>query len=118
VCVETNIMSSAIAQKVFRTPLARSCAQAIYRGFQESCDISEATIDSAIAYGGGRASGGTCGALYAALSLAPENCRQEMRQRFAEVAGDSCCRPIRQINQLDCPGCVALAADLLEEYLT
>lgn len=110
-------MASTHAKQVFRTKLAPSCAQAIYRGFQEECSVSEETIQAASAFGGGRSPGGTCGALYAALDLAPENAHSKMMDAFVEHGGSTQCRGLKSERRLDCPACVALAADLLEEVL-
>jgi len=110
-------MASTLAKQVFRTKLAPNCAQAIYRGFQEECNVLEPTIMGASAFGGGRAPEGTCGALYAALDLAPRDAHPKMMDAFIAHGGSTLCRALKSERRLDCRACVALAADLLEDVL-
>ena len=72
------------ATSAFRKPY--SCAQTIYAAFSGS-------DDSKLAYykenSGGRAPENMCGALFAAMELAPESARAEIAAAFAERAGST-----------------------------
>lgn len=114
---EKSMPSQAIT--VFRRPPERlNCAQAVLHAAREAehtvCELEE--LSSA---GGGRAPEGTCGALYAALSLASdEQGRVFMKQAFEEIAGATTCHVIRKGKLLSCEHCVATAAELLEAHLS
>ncbi|MBO5959262.1 MAG: hypothetical protein J6Q65_03980, partial [Lentisphaeria bacterium] len=68
------------------------------------------------ACGGGRAEGGRCGALHAALLLVPEEKRRELAERFRAEAGSELCREIKATG-FPCVKCVEIAARLAEEAL-
>lgn len=92
----------------------KNCAQSILAGFSDICAVPDAEIDAARAAGGGRAEGGLCGALHAALKLAGKNETKETLQRqFVANAGSEHCREIRRLKKLSCEGCVELAAKVL-----
>jgi hypothetical protein len=94
----------------------KNCAQSILTGFSDICGVPNAEIDAARAVGGGRADGGVCGALHAALKLAGKNeTKETLQQQFAEKAGSERCREIRRLKKLSCEGCVELAAKVLAE---
>ncbi len=65
--------------------------------------------------GGGRAPEGICGALHAALLLAPAEKREEIREAFRARAGALTCREIKGEAKTPCLSCVELAAELLEK---
>ncbi len=92
-----------------------NCAQSILKAFGHRKDMSRNEIDAAQAFGGGRAAGGVCGALHAALLLVddPEK-KRSLRESFAERAGSEKCREIRAKKIITCGQCVELAAELLE----
>lgn len=93
-----------------------NCAQSVLRAYQESHGLSDEKIQEARAHGGGRADGGLCGALYAALQLAKsEEVRAELRRQFRETAGAETCREIKNGSGYPCKDCVGLAARLLNE---
>ena len=95
-----------------------NCAQSVLRGFQNACGIGDAAIAEAKKNGGGRAEGGCCGALHSALQLArSEAVRQQLLAAFRAEAGAIECAAIRQQHKLSCPGCVELAAGILEKNL-
>ena len=79
------------ATSAFRKPY--SCAQTIYAAFSGS-------DDSKLAYykenSGGRAPENMCGALFAAMELAPESARAEIAAAFAERAGSTNAGKLRQ----------------------
>ena len=91
-----------------------NCAQSILRAFQAHRPISEDDIVKAKGHGGGRAEGGLCGALFAALQLVPEpDARQRVRAAFVAAAGADTCREIKRTARTPCAECVRLAAGLL-----
>jgi hypothetical protein len=67
--------------------------------------------------GGGKAPGGLCGALYAALALAPESEHENIKASFAEKAGALTCCEIKSTTLFPCAECVRVAAELTEKYL-
>lgn len=93
-----------------------NCAQSVLRAFQPQHGIAETEIHQARRLGGGRAEGGLCGALYAALRLAgPQADSQRLRADFVAAAGAEKCREIRRAARLSCAECVHLAASLLAD---
>lgn len=92
-----------------------NCAQSILSAFRHRKDITQNEIDAARALGGGKAAGGVCGALHAALLLHDDHdTKQSLRESFAERAGSEQCREIRAKKIVTCAQCVELAAELLE----
>jgi hypothetical protein len=94
-----------------------NCAQSILRGFQTHRAIAEDDIVKAKVHGGGRAEGGLCGALYAALQLVPEaEARQRVREAFVAAAGADTCRELKRTARTPCVACVRIAASLLVDH--
>ena len=92
----------------------QNCAQSLYTGFQELLQVPSEVIKAAKMQGGGKAEGGLCGALHAALDLADHaETKKELQARFEELAGSQQCREIRQKKQMRCDQCVELAAAVL-----
>jgi hypothetical protein len=92
-----------------------NCAQSILKAFRHRKGITQNEIDAARAMGGGRADGGVCGALHAALLLHDDaEKKRSLRKSFAERAGSEHCREIRAKKIVTCAQCVELAAELLE----
>lgn len=92
-----------------------NCAQSILKAFRHRKNITQDEIDAARALGGGKAAGGVCGALHAALLLHDDEAEKlSMRDSFVERAGSELCRQIRAKKLLTCEQCVELAAALLE----
>ncbi len=92
-----------------------NCAQSILKAYRHRKDITQHEIDAARALGGGRAPGGVCGALHAALLLLDGNATKEsVRVSFIERAGSEQCREIRAKKIITCGQCVELAAELLD----
>lgn len=92
-------------------PKRVNCAQAVAEGLGV-----EALSPALSACGGGRAEGGRCGALHAALLLVPEEKREELAEKFRSEAGSGLCREIKAA-QFPCVKCVEIAARLAEEVL-
>lgn len=91
-----------------------NCAQSILKAFSERKNISNEAIADARKLGGGRADQGTCGALYAAVSLLDDPKQQAaLRSAFAQVAGSEQCREIKAKQLISCQQCVEVAARLL-----
>ena len=94
-----------------------NCAQSVLHAFQPHRPISDDEILNAKGLGGGRAEGGACGALHAALLLADSaELRQKFRDAFVTTAGADTCREIRRAKRLSCLKCVQLATRLLVEH--
>jgi len=92
-----------------------NCAQSILKAFSHRKDITQTEIDAARMLGGGKAAGGVCGALHAALLLHDDHEKKKaMREVFARRAGSEYCREIRAKRLFTCAQCVELAAQLLE----
>jgi len=93
-----------------------NCAQSILKAFRHRKGITQNEIDAARALGGGKAAGGVCGALHAALLLHDDHeKKQSLRETFAQRAGSEQCREIRAKKLVTCAKCVELAAELLDE---
>ena len=92
-------------------PLRLNCAQSVLA----LCGMED-RVDEYASFGGGRAPGGLCGALYAALQLLPEERRDSARSTFAAEAGAEKCQEIKQGTGTSCQMCVAIATALVEKY--
>ncbi|HQF37502.1 MAG TPA: hypothetical protein PK322_00125 [Opitutaceae bacterium] len=100
------------AKLVFRRPPHRlNCAQAVLDAYQTVTGHSVAPVADFKPFGGGRAAGGECGALYAACQAAPSSAAA-IRAAFAARTGTTLCR---ELDALPCEECVALAARLLAQ---
>ncbi len=92
-----------------------NCAQSVLCGFQDILNVPDSEIEAARTQGHGRAEGGRCGALHAALKLSrDEEAQERIRNAFQEKAGSELCREIRRSRQLRCDACVELAATLVQ----
>ncbi len=100
-----------------QAPENLNCAQSILKGFQAALNIPESRIAEFKAYGGGRVSGGICGALYAADILLGEQGKQSISQAFAQKTGDTLCVNIKRNTKTSCRDCVKIADRLTEECL-
>ncbi|MDO5580752.1 MAG: redox-active protein [Planctomycetia bacterium] len=69
-----------------------------------------------LAFGGGRAEGGICGALFAALQCTPEENHEKIKEEFAQKAGALTCREIKGKAKTPCSECVAVGAFLADKY--
>ena len=91
-------------------PKMHNCAQAVAYGAGRS-DLN----DKLAVCGGGKAPGGMCGALYAALLLAPPQMHESIKNEFIAKAGFATCREIKTVSKYPCVECVALASELIEK---
>ena len=101
-------MSKSALEYFCGVPRMYNCAQAVAAG--------AGALDRVSGFaqaGGGRAPGGMCGALYAALSLIPEDGKKkEAEAEFLKEAGFVCCRDLKAAG-VPCTRCVELASRLL-----
>lgn len=93
-------------------PKQFNCAQAVAK----ACERDD-LVETLKGCGGGRAPEGLCGALYAAISILPEDKRDILKKRFEEKAGEQHCRPIRHVGKTSCSQCVRISAELLDDIL-
>ncbi|WP_163351826.1 C-GCAxxG-C-C family protein [Desulfovibrio sp. JC010] len=94
-----------------------NCAQAVLKAYQPESGISEMAVQAASMAGGGRAVGGTCGALHAAMILLDDpTIVDRVKQEFSKTAGSTICREIRSFRRINCRECVALSAALVSQY--
>lgn len=99
------------AEELFTAiPKLHNCAQAVADGNNASAE-QVATLATA---GGGRAPEGVCGALYAAMLLAGDNRKDDIRQEFATILGADTCRALKSIG-VPCLKCVQTADMLLNK---
>lgn len=94
-------------------PRQHNCAQAVACG----CGREDLNGEMA-ACGGGRAPGGLCGALHAAMEIVPESARAELRREFAQKLGADTCAALKGDLRVPCPDCVKTAAELAEKHLS
>ncbi|MGN0866574.1 MAG: hypothetical protein ACI4SG_02710 [Oligosphaeraceae bacterium] len=87
-----------------------NCAQSVALG-----NGREELVEELSRCGGGRAPEGICGALHAALLLAPEEERPALQEAFRKEAGALTCREIKGGALTPCVQCVEIAAALLEK---
>ncbi len=107
------------AEKFFHTGTEKlNCAQAVLKAFQKKLNIHDSVIDEFRAYGGGRAAEGICGALYAAEYLAEKHNYGTLKEHFANEAGHTKCRELKQHAKTSCVSCVKIADTLLAKKIT
>ncbi|MCF6149406.1 MAG: hypothetical protein E3K37_12195 [Candidatus Kuenenia sp.] len=96
-----------------------NCAQAILTAYQNEFNIKDEHIKEYKQYGGGRAEGGVCGALYAIKKLIKDEAAfgHIKREFFHAAGGSAVCKEIRKSQQLSCVGCVEVADKLLYRYV-
>lgn len=92
-------------------PRKHNCAQAVMAGAGGTGEAVAALAGSS----GGRAPGGLCGALHAALILRPERA-EEIKAAFAREVGALTCHDIKTQTGTPCPVCVETAAKLVERF--
>lgn len=106
------------AVQLFHGPERYNCAQAVLAAFQTESGLPDCALRAAAGSGGGRATDGFCGALHGVRVLVDgEEQFQVVEREFTAVAGSPRCMEIRSRRTLSCSGCVALAAQLLEQAL-
>ncbi|MDD3275208.1 MAG: C-GCAxxG-C-C family protein [Candidatus Omnitrophica bacterium] len=94
-----------------------NCAQSVIKAYSDSLGFSLAP-EAHASSGGGRAPGGYCGALYAALCvLEGEGSRKvsECEEFFKKRFGALTCKEIKSSGKAPCLDCVGKAAEFLEK---
>lgn len=116
-----NFMRTKSLEFFRRKPENFNCAQALLKGFQAACEVEEKTIESFRAYGGGRAEGGLCGAIFAAEYLRkqqnPPSENSSLVPAFTAKVQAITCRDIRTQKIHSCEDCVYFADELLNAAL-
>jgi len=95
-----------------------NCAQSVASAFKEKFKLTDEFVNSFMAYGGGRAPEGVCGAYYAAMSILNKVDKEkanELKDYFREHAGAFECSNIKSIRRLSCVGCVEKCSGFLEK---
>jgi len=110
-------MEDKINDAVEKALLARTnhfnCAQSVLLGWKDVYPVTDQKITDAKACGGGRAPGGLCGALWAALELVPDPEKQErIKNGFFNAAKSLYCNEIKG-NTVPCNECVKIAVELV-----
>jgi len=93
-----------------------NCAQAILKGFKKEFDITDQEIEEYRAWGGGRAEGGMCGALFAAERLLLQIGKKSVVEEFNKKAGGLLCSEIKE-KQFTCTKYVRIADELVKKNL-
>lgn len=103
------------ATDTFRNPqYGHNCAQAVANKWKDLYSDSN-IVENYAPYVGGRAPGGLCGALFAAMEACPSKA-EEIKAEFIALAGNATCREIKMENKTPCQTCVQIADDLVEKY--
>ena len=97
-------------------PANLNCAQSVLRGFQNEFNITDEEIEEYRAWGGGRAEGGMCGALFAAERLLRQVGKESVVEEFRQKAGGLLCTEIKE-KQFTCAEYVKMADDLVVKRL-
>ena len=95
-----------------------NCAQSVLKGFQHKFQIQDEEVEAFRAFGGGRAEGGVCGALYAANYLMQRMGKEPLNESFAEKATYEKCKDIKQSKCCSCEECVKIADELVGRGLS
>lgn len=105
-----------LAEALFHAPPRDlNCAQSVLAAWQETTGECLAEVESFRILGGGRAPGGTCGALHAACLIRPQ-AAESLRAAFQDQVGHLDCESIKPGGEPVCRGCVGIAAGLLDKY--
>lgn len=93
-----------------------NCAQAVLKRFQEEFHISEKEIEEYRAWGGGRAEGGVCGAIFSAEKLLRQTGKKSAIEEFRQMTGSVLCSDIKE-KKFTCAALVRIANELVEKRL-
>lgn len=103
------------ATDTFRNPsYGHNCAQAVANKWKDLYK-SEDIVSEYSPYIGGRAPGGLCGAVFAAIQAVPEHA-DEIKKEFIAICGAETCRAIKMETGTSCTVCVDTADKLVEKY--
>lgn len=105
------------ASETFHHPVYKhNCAQAIAAKYQRLFADPD-VVAKMQANGGGRAEGGLCGALYAAMQAMPDKA-EEIKTAFAnQASGDVTCKALKQNGRVACTRCIDIADEVLASLL-
>jgi len=95
-----------------------NCAQTILKTFQNRFDIKDNVIDEFEYFGGGRAPGGVCGALYAGKELLKSHDNNQLKKlesHFETTATYHKCKQIRINKTATCITCVKTVAEFIQK---
>lgn len=94
-----------------------NCAQSVAFAWGAKNPGGRGVEESFAGYGGGRAPGGLCGAVFAGCELAGADAAEAIKREFAEQSGGVLtCKEVRAAKKKTCTECVGLAAELLERH--
>jgi hypothetical protein len=93
-----------------------NCAQAVLKGFQKEFDITDQEIEECRAWGGGRAEGGICGAVFSAERLLREAGKESIIEEFRKKAGSILCSDIKE-KKFTCLELIRMTDELVEKQL-
>ncbi len=105
------------AEKIFHGAERYNCAQSVIAAAYMQTPPPAKLLDEMKHNGGGRAQGGVCGALHAALVIASEPHRNEIEADFLNQVGNIKCRDIRKDGTYPCRTCVGIATECVSKYL-
>lgn len=105
------------AEAFFHTTIENyNCAQAIMKARQEELHLSNEDIEHMYrSKGGGRAEGGMCGAIYAAIKLLNKDKAEELIIKANNILGGTTCDQLKGILKIPCPKIVKIIDELIEE---
>jgi len=110
-------MSRKKSEEYFHSlPEKLNCAQSVLRGFQDQFNISDAEIEEYRAWGGGRAEGGVCGALFAAERLLRQIGKESVIEDFRNQGGGILCTEIKE-KKFTCAEYVRMADELVQKNI-
>ena len=92
------------------TPRQHNCAQAVAGGLEH-----DELLPELASCGGGRAPGGVCGALHAAMLIARPERAGAIREKFVAELGSEKCAELKRVFAVPCAKCVETAARLARE---
>ena len=106
------------AVKYYRGIEGYNCAQAILKVFQDRFGVKDDQILAAADFGGGKAEGGICGALYAIMQLMDNRgVKKQMTLAFKKEVGSIFCDEILEMGRLSCAGCIHTASHILKRMI-
>ena len=93
-----------------------NCAQSVLKGFQKEFNITETEIENFRAWGGGRAEGGICGAVFAADRILSQIGKESIAGDFRIKAGGFLCTELKD-KGFSCSEYVLMADELLTKQI-
>lgn len=95
-----------------------NCCEAVAYAFRDEIPLTAEELQSFSGYGGGRAPGGYCGAIYAAKYLLEKKGSPraaEIDGIFTGLAGSPKCRDIKALRKVSCLACIEKAAEIADK---